>query len=447
MAMTLKNLVKRAEIEALGRDERDAILRERFHVTADDLVAIRRNERVIDRVIEAAALLYQRLQEAGVERSCISAQFTINNLAYLIDNRRLSSQRAVGKALNRQYREKRDDVERRTGLRVPYTQLLREEIGAYSGNLYDAKKMWPEICVSAYDWLKDVRIPCTIGRQEATLIGIYLSAGNIVSSDGKHYRLELWGRNDDFEFYETIDDMVLRMHNNKPISLQKHSSGGFTYNIPGREISSPAIMTWLLNHLQFSKNSTKKRVPLVLKTHEQRTGLLAGIIAAGARIYANDDHGRTRWRMRIEDNDREYLASVKELAESIGYHPVLGPQHNYVDFNKEDIKQMVREGLFINPTHMRKTMPLLEEMMQPKHSRKYRIVGEDLGLLAFLYNCGVAGTEIAGHFGIHQPNMYRYLGQAREAGYGVVNRGRMPQRPFADVMAQYKLIKRSQQSA
>lgn len=182
--MTLKNLVNRAEMKDLGRDERDALLIERLHVTTDDLLAIRRNKRVIDRIIEAAAILHQRLQEAGVDGSCISAQFTTDNLAYLINDGSIGSQRAVGKALKRRYRKKRDDIQRITGLQVPYTQLAREEIGAYSGNLYDAKKAWPKMSVSAYDWLKDVRIPCVIGREEATIIGIYLAVGNIVSFHG-----------------------------------------------------------------------------------------------------------------------------------------------------------------------------------------------------------------------------------------------------------------------
>ena len=371
--MVARNLVLKAEVNALEEQGQiDRYLMDTFHVTYDDIRRIRSNHRMRERLLAATEILRDRLSSAGIDELVIPAQFTMYNLGLLIKDESLKSNPSalVHNVLKREYREQRDRVQELTGLSPTYTQLLREEFDIYLGNLYDAYKAWQHkggFSVSDDDWLKSVRIPTELGLEEAVLLGIFLAQGEIHrhEEDEEHHRLELWGRDIDFKFYEdTILPMIRRVHHEIPMNISEQVEervrsamargeevSQFSYNLPGYAITSLAIVSWLKNCFDFSTDSRRVNIP-ELDAEEHRRGLLAGLVSSDARLFIYQSPQKTTV---VVNNiiDRGYLESFENLARSLGYSPsIRGRAKPSLVFNKRDLRKMVDEGVIIHPYHI-----------------------------------------------------------------------------------------------
>lgn len=475
--MTTLNMVVRAHYEALSKEERDKTLMRDLHLTADDLAQIRTPKRVIDRVLSAAEILRDRLRNAEYDARTISAQFSVTNLGYMIDSGEFSThpEKLVQTALKRHYRDERKKTQGRVNFVVPGTQFLRDEVGVSGTNLFRAKEVWPEIGVSKYDLLRDIRLPLSIGLMEAILLGVVIGDGNILGMEKrkKRYRLELWGRNDDFELYDLLlDPLFLDIFN---CDLQElESSGGkdkngvtYTYNIPGRIISSKAIMTWLTEHLDLSIDRSHKQLPSLLTydpkaTKIHKKGLFMGLVASEARIYSFEEEGRIRWKMQIHSSDRRYLTQISQLANTLRYDSRINGRSSkgdrtsyYLSFSPADIVDMLFNGLFINPRHVLETIPLMLANCQPTHvfDRLDPAHRDFYDRLVVLYNCGVHTDEIHSHLDVnlfHDSLGTDALGSVLHAGnlgYRVVHSQGVLTMPLEPVCRAYDELLLQQESA
>jgi len=375
--MTLNNLLQPSDWLDTRKD-RDQQLAEIFNITERDLREIRSEDRLIDRVMIGAELLLQRLLEYDVDPTVIPAQFTIRNLALLVDDgsyNRSPPVRGVVNAIKRRY----PGISHagRPGLNPTRTQFLREELGIYQGNLYEAGTKWEGFSVSEDDWLKDIRIPSKIGLEEAILLGILFSQGNLSprnDQDRVNNRIELWGRNWDFEFYENVLAPLLgQIHNIIPaepsdarrLIMTEGSDDGYTFNLPYYSISSLALVTWLQEDIGMSTSKEDRRIPSYIKTPEQKLGFLKGVIAGLGRVYVDS----TRAKLEIDSHSPVFIQDLLRLSESLGYNPHVRIKNNLsnhygMGYARPDVRDMFAGGLFINPHHIK----------QPSHHLKYGLL-------------------------------------------------------------------------
>ena len=367
--MTIKNLIIHSEMHELPKWERDRYLVRKFHLAPGDLAHIRR-ESAFERTRKAAITLHERLSAAEIDESIIPSQFTLENLGYLIDDRSFSTppNKLVANALKRRYQRDIPGIVRRTGLRPTYTQLLREELKIYGGNLYEAKRTWPLIEVSRYDWLKDMRIPTEIGLRESTLLGMLAVHGRIdvhSQNDSQIYSMELWGRNIDFRLYgEVTLPWIKAVFNDIPFNISEEPStpnlpnpeltpvqeneepNQYTRNVPGYRIDSLVLSSWLIKHMGFSTETGAITLPQ-LGEDEQKLGIFRGAIAGSARLYVQGT-GKDLLRI-VNKGDPDYLRQVSGLGVACGYSP--GGSGPSVDFFRADLRKMVEDEVFVHPIH------------------------------------------------------------------------------------------------
>ncbi len=427
--VTLNNLIQPSDL-GVGRDQRDIQIIDSFGVTSADLFRIRSERRIIDRIFEAAQVLNERLAESSVDPTIIPAQFTLRNLAVLIDDGTYNTSppaRPAATALKRKYSQ---DARRNIpGLNPTYTQLLKEDIGAYHGNLYQSKGVWKGFEVSEYDWLKDVRIPTKLGLDEAVLLAIFFSHGTIIpqQKDKKRQnRVEFFGRNCDFSFYErNFLDLILKVHNIIPdrpseSRLQRMINGdkdGYTHNQPCYEINSLALVSWLQKDAGMSDSKEHRVIPSHISSEEQKLGFLKGVIASLGYMYLYPEYKR----LKVNSPNPEFATGLEDISRDSGFSPRI-IKNRLVEYSRPDILEMVRMGFFINPHHVEQSYEIAGSIIQPKpRIGKRNLNDDDLHLLAFLYNCNVRYQDILNHFNLAQnTTITHYLKEADRLGLNVV---------------------------
>lgn len=457
--MTLKNLIDRSEILKLTPKRRDALLMETFGITQEDLLRIRSYRYTKERVFDAAKTLKQRLEEKGIDSSIIPAQFTLFNIGLIAKgDLKTAPHQLVTNILRKEYRGWMGTTEEETGLRPSYSQLLRQSLGLYKGNLYEAKKVWPELAVSEYDWLKDIRIPTKIGVDEGFLIGVYFAHMTLLAEyveNRNTRRTLLFGKNDHFPLYDKVVlPLMKKIHNfaemetrhqgpkeeQRRQTRREKGKKAYQYNIPGFEISSLVLTTWLTECLGMPLD----RKWIVLPEIEEvagRFGMLQGTIAAEGHLYVYQN----RTRMLVEDPEESYTESVAQLSKEFGLDPREGEKsygNPYLDYSKSDVLEMARLGLLRNPCHIEAVKPIAGEIAEPLPNHPFRFSREQLRLLAFCYNCNVRASEIVKYFGFEERSTSHFLDATEKHGFKVIRRMRstMPShlaRNMDDVLKMY----------
>ena len=440
--MTLKNLVEQKMLVKLGTGGRDPYLMQNLGVSDADLTTIRSHERVIDRVFSATEILRERLIGKGVKEDDLSAQFTYTTLTALIDDGKYSPGNfkqlciVVTRALRREYEGKRLKALRSTHLDIPYINFLREDFRiSQKGNLVDAKRRWPKIKVSNYDWAKDTRLPLEyeLGGLESTLLGVYFARARLTR--GSHSKaitgIEIWGKSNDFEFYRNQLSGLIRKIHNQDVEVvdgkdKVRGPKSFSYNIPAIIFSSQAIATWLNGHWGLPYKRKNVKLPLdELSTDDQKIGFFKGILAADGRPHVYEN----RSLLRIHSEDKSYLEGVKELSETLGIAPRIqspkgkGKQWR-LDYSESKMVDMLRAGLFINQYHQQIVKPLIPSIVTLKSPKvdssgpSSRFSKDELRCMAFLHNCHVSYGEIGVYFGFGPKDGIVYtLDAAKRAGF------------------------------
>ncbi|MBI2655044.1 hypothetical protein HYX06_01325 [Candidatus Woesearchaeota archaeon] len=377
--MTKQNLMNRLVID---REQaiRDLNLMVAYFLTESDIDAIRSQETINERIIKGARTLVERLGSANVDPIYISAQITEENLALLVDDGSYETSppvRAVYKALSRKYHDRRELSRLFFGLDIPLTQFLREDLGAYQGNLKLAKIMWPDLEVSQYDWAKSIRIPIRIGFEEGKLLGIFYGKGKImpIGDDRKRESdVNIGCRDFDVDFHEQVLlPLIRKVHN--IILTTAHCSqyvrGGENYylteNLPNFEIYSLALVSWLQHSIGMEVQKEQRTVPSLLETHEQKLGFLVGVLASRGRIYSYPD----KTMLRVGNMSGNFLDGLRTLSQKKGLNPFLTSHGHTLEYTKSDIMTMMQAGMLINPHHVRQYNYNNPPARSGRHSRGF----------------------------------------------------------------------------
>ncbi len=431
--MTIKNLVESSRLKSLERSARDEYLGRIYGITPDDFSYIRADNNgdgVIERVMRAGEKLHYRLL-GRVDSSDIPAQFTGDTLAALIDDGKYSGndfgqlRRVVSVALRRKYGHLKVRALSEEHLDIPYTQFLREDLGVYQGNLRDAKKRWPRIQVSNYDWLKEVFVPLAVGELEAALLGVYFARGNLFLNKE---RIEIWGEDTDFDFYrKDLRNLIKTVHNFVPEVISGKDKGviqkDWSYDIPAIVFNSLAICTWLHNEWGLPDKRNNVEVPVaLLENSVQQKGFFKGILAADGKPYVYPD----RSRLRISKDDEVYIESVKSLSEKLGFTPRIQKRKDenswVLDYAESEMVDMIRMGLFMNSHHQKVVGPLRASIVESPRDPRLRFSREELRCMAFLHNCHVSAHEIGAYFGFNPLSVSQFLSDAKNEGFKIMER-------------------------
>jgi len=219
-----------------------------------------------------------------------------------------------------------------------------------------------------------------------------------------------------------------------PLSLEAFTK--LSYNIPGHSISSLGIVSWLINCFDFSVDADRRHIPKFKKKDQQR-GLLRGLIAGAASVHVYDAPNTSSVVFHVGD-DNQYLHDLEDLTSSLGYSPDFQEKPNrHLGLYKRDMITLFREGMIINPYHLKKCSKLVTDIVDP--NVRMKLDGEQLRLLAFLHASYVAPGDIEQYFGLGKASFPHYMALARNHCYTIHERpaGNRIVRDLHEVLATY----------
>ena len=375
--MTLRNRLSNGELmDSAGNPQlRDELFVEKFSkdgrgLTLEKLTQIRRFQGTLyDMLFHAANIFYEALFEfREVSQKDMSSQLTSANLAAIVSEEWSDPKQiiySVNDAIGKEHREELNVKRERYNFKdLPAIQLFREQVSTrgqslYQGNLYQAREVWRNFQPSRGDFLKNIRLPTSIGFYEAFLLGVFWADGCIYQSkDSKG--LHISGNRKDFNMASNVDfygDIVFPLlkgiHNVSEVTnyvVKRKTYGGTdTYLYPSVKIHSAAICTWLLDDLEFSPPATKTenvrpiKIPVhQLQSLEAQVGFFSGMLAAMGTLNTNGT-------LSFQDVNKAVVDDIGRLAETFGYHPseTKAGQDNkwYIYFQRQDARRMSRVNL------------------------------------------------------------------------------------------------------
>ena len=334
-------------LKSLTAEKIDKTIIEKFGITKSDLDYLRTGD-IVKSIYDAAELLKKKNEE--IKLLYLSALIFDHYKWKDLD----SCYKNLSYKISKIYKERRKEKERITGLKIPDIQLLREDIGAYYGNLYEAHKVY-DFEAGTNDWLRNVKIPINLGGREMKLLGVYWTDG-CIEKGNKTYSLILSGRHDDKEFYKILEKEIEEIHNiTKTLIYEKRA--GFSEKskspiYPVIRIDSKAIGTWLMG-LGFPFPKKNVELPKIEWNKEKRRGFAIGVIASRGNINYN--------QLLLITRDKIFIENLRILFEEENFTPYLsdfrdedGRTYYKINFSQNELKRMIDEDMFWNPRHIKK---------------------------------------------------------------------------------------------
>lgn len=388
-----------------------------------------------ERIVNYARELVDSLRQKGIPEEKLSSKVTFEELVEMLSERGGYSGKEVTEELISRYSKEASNRESRFGIKFPLTHLLREELGIYYGNAEEAMARLPRVRFSKFDLLRNVKIPTEIGELEAITLGIFYGDGNLITNDGNSYMVTLFGTEEDFRFYGNFVKPALKQMFGIDAKLKPVGNGDFVYNVPGIEIKSTALFTWLNNHMGLSISRDKQLIPHI-KDDAIAWNILKGVLATRGMIYIGDEKSL----MRITDKNAGYIKSIADLAGRFG---LKSNQRVYddlaiLDFPKTQLRDMLRKGVLINPYHKEKTLSIAAEVIEDPTYLKV-LSRENFLLAIHLYNSNVPVKEIESYLEMPKDMLKHYVKRARKLGIVLANRSRSkPAINLKDASASYQ---------
>jgi len=389
--MVKGNLLPNSVLMATAEDPttRDRLLKQTYGITDNELAYVRAQSSLEVRAVEAAKLLFKRAQDSapGIE----SSQLTTLTLAAIASdtwNKPRSRRSAFDRAVKGRY--KSNDLDTRLE-NIRNIHFLRDEVGAYSGNLFDAEKIYPNFQTSKDDFLKSVTLPLEITPKNAYLLGVLWSAALIKSSSGILTAL-ITDYNDPivpgekaqkFEYLDTLIDPIFDMFNlkekinaipesrSKPVQLTR---SGKTFEVarkayPNIGIGSRAACTWLMDDVGLYTPERKPNVLIdedgqaltgvdIYPTREHMLYFMAGVVDQIANVTCGyNPVSKTyspfaNYSLRDPNVNPAIAGTLTNLKTHLG-----APTSNNageIYFPIELMREMLGQELIRNPLHLRK---------------------------------------------------------------------------------------------
>jgi hypothetical protein len=345
--------ISRTKLSTATPEERDALLKGAYGFTNEELDRIRHIQDIEERIKTAAKALF--------EKSNKPIAITSHNIAAVASEKWNSTTvRKYGTIISNMYKDRKKEAKTK-GLNLPCTHFLREDIGAYTGNLEEAANVWKNFRIGPSDTLRSIKIPTNLYERDVSqLLGLYWADGYMRKTYGTgSFSFNMTFPDEDKPLYEHIViPLIERIHNlSVPIETEEHSNENFSGKI--REylryrvrIGSEAITSWLIKDLGYPIK--RENIPLPAVDYDKK-GFFEGIVAGMGRRYTHD-----YWdRMVIYDNDKSFIENIYNLSRDLGYTPTEPKGREYhlkgkkctswrILFHADDVRQMN----FINPRHI-----------------------------------------------------------------------------------------------
>lgn len=403
--MVRESLIISSELKSLEGNSkaRDDLLEDRLGIPLDQIYRCRTGN-VADRVVMAASLLQQYH---------LGSQIKYDTLAAIVFdewNSLKSVTSRIERAISEHYRNPRLELERETGFMIPNIHILRADVGAYQGNLIDAKRVWPNFTAGHPDWLRSVQIPTVIDNDVALLLGIYWSDGCLNQSYGHNY-LQLIGSSRDIEFYNTIvAPLVHKIHHIAPKITHKHHDSGFygnsaSYVKPVFVVGSVAISTWLRDDLGLTENRTFLKSPKCDFDEKGKKYFMAGIIASHASINKRNE-------MYIHDSDLSFIRTIYYFLQDLGLSPRVNErkQSYQLAISPREVYLLAEIGVpFLHPDH-KFSRPKLQSF---KGSVRRNQIVDIIKSYSVSGQGGPTAREVSDNLGLNLHVTFRYLALLR----------------------------------
>ena len=336
--MVKGNLLTEGALRATAGDlvERDALLKERFGIAQGELKVIRKIPDLELRLIPGAELLLNKAH--NVARGAESSQITSYTLAAIVCDEWATpdrQRRIVSTLLKRRYSGAAPD----TRFHLSYPHFLREEIGAYAGNLLDAESIYPNFHPSDDDFLRSTKLPLSTSLDVAYLLGVFWSRGHITSNK-ERLTLVLEGHEDPiiendskhFPYFDTLPPRLFRQFNfhtsAKPIRVkpQDVSIHGRKFTVDESfyariNVGSNAICSWLMEDIGLYTSDGKPNLLIdkefnmtldgsIIPNTNYLISFLAGVIDGGGKIHTwknPDDEKSYPYAIYFSNDPNRYL--------------------------------------------------------------------------------------------------------------------------------------------
>lgn len=252
--------------------------------------------------------------------------------------------------LRKRFSKRFQEVRNEFGLDIPSPQALRESLKLYSGNLYEARKIYgSSLEISSTDWYKNIRIPTSIDASVAELIGIYWGTGFIREDiNKKHYTHKsfiIQGKCSDKRFFRTKLKSLIKNHHNIEVKIKPayHTINNTEYDNPRIVMSSLALLTWLVNVIGFPEDKINLDLPKIdLNKMNIIKGFIRGVIESSYSVSSS--------KLALSNPALNYLAGLKGLFENFNIHSSIFQRSNSnsyrLDLSVEGTTRLKIMGLF-----------------------------------------------------------------------------------------------------
>jgi len=239
-------------------------------------------------------------------------------------------------------------VRERFGFKIPAIQPLREELGLYRGNLYEAKRAYSgSLRTNYFDFLRNVRVPLSIDATVAELLGV-LWADGCFTGNRHHYAIQLQGRRKDIELYGAyVKDLIKKVFNldSAPVifrSTVKRDGKKIIYHRPMLNIHSGAIVSWLMNVAGFPRSNSHKDLPKFELNPELTAAFFRGLFRTMSRTATNGD-------IAITDISYNFITELYKISKELfEVNPHItqnsGKQSYSLFYRARDIEKLKRFG-------------------------------------------------------------------------------------------------------
>lgn len=343
--------IPKKDLIEYSTEEKEERLKTEFELSEEDLDEVRSQRYVIDKVRRAA----EKLHENGYDQ-----QITLFNVAALTyedwDNPP-SKESSTVQALGNEYREERDAIENVKDLDITYMHLLRDDVGAYEGNMLEARTHYSNFSNSQEDLLRSVVLPLEIDMDESELLGAYWTDGRF-SDSSERYEFDLVGTANDKEWYRDISEEIEKIHNLDVKVIEEEIEGEMKdarepikSKRPVIKIDSQAILTWLKDDLKMD-GAGGISIPDINWSKENKAGFLRGALAGrgGITQYGNYE---------FTTGNQEKAEILTQFAQDIGLEPAInvnvhterGTEQYRFSLNREETDELHSYDFFWNPRH------------------------------------------------------------------------------------------------
>jgi len=360
-------------------EQRISILREKFGLRKKDLKLFRYHDR--ESFIDATSMLYSKMKALDLDPSFIMAHITGSILSPLFseeeDFRKATS--SVSNAITYAFASDAKDLSKLHGVEINAVEALRiivyeaVEMKNLDVNAAEAKRVWgKKVKFSASDLMRGVKLPVSIGLEEAFLLGVLTVSAHADSVEesirGKYcFDCSNSPRTEKEFFRDIVQDLVYKTFN---LPSSKNHNNHIREHVV--QINSKAVYTFLCDVLKMNP-SIKQRSLLNLKNmskdisnNDLKKSYLYGILAKKMKLVY--DRTCLIGQMKFNHNP-SLLQQIGELSESLGYNPSFNLDAARLIFYGRDITSMIGDNLFQKNNF---PYPTLGSFVNPYHIGKLR---------------------------------------------------------------------------